>query len=161
MNERQRWMDRMNNVVKEFRAARTAGELLKAELERDPSFGRAGSRNSRVAWSARDGRAFITNLEGTYVTRLFAVFEAGLREYWERHRKRTTRPDMTTLMNNAVPTERFSQDCISDADEVRRYRNALVHVTGGEEPTDFTPVSIDTAKSRLCEYFNRLPPSWT
>jgi hypothetical protein len=57
----------------------------------------------------------------------------------------------------AVASQRIPQGWVDDADEVREYRNALVH-EGGEETA--ATISLAGARSRLCRYFSRLPEDW-
>jgi hypothetical protein len=66
---------------------------------------------------------------------------------------------MAKLIRHAIPTQAFSQDCIDNADDVRVYRNYLVHdeVEEGYTLIEFTLVEV---KRHLCEYFGRLDPRW-
>src|SRR4051794_13246177 len=107
-------------VEKEYFAARSAAELLQAQLRADPNYGRSHG------WEARDGVAFNAKLEATYIVRLYAEFEAGLRDYWANHLNRTTHPRMVQLMQS-LANQRVSTDRLDDANDVREYRNFLVH----------------------------------
>jgi hypothetical protein len=120
MIKRQQRIERIAAVAKEYLAAKSAAHLLKAQLQADPQYGR------EHGWEARDGAAFDANLESTYIIRLYAEFEAGLRDYWANHLKRTTYPPMVQLLQS-LADQRFSLDRLEDADAVRQYRNFLVH----------------------------------
>jgi hypothetical protein len=96
--------------------------------EADPSFG------NRHGWEAKAGIDFCENLEATYIVRMYAEFEAGLRDYWKTHLKHDTHPTMLQLVRHAIPNQMFSQDTIDDADAVREYRNYLVHDIEDEVP---------------------------
>src|SRR6266446_4359576 len=121
MIKRQLRIQRINAVLQEYLAASTAAELLSAQTEADPSYG------SSKGWEPRAGDAFVAKLEATYIIRIFAEFEVGLRDYWLTYRKKDTRPKMYQLLNESIPTQHFPQDYIDKADDVREYRNFLVH----------------------------------
>lgn len=149
MIKRQRRIERIAAVAREYLAAKSAADLLKAKLQADPNCGR------NQGWEARDGTAFIDKLDATYLIRLFAEFEAGLRDYWEYHLGKDTHPPMVQLMP-AVADQRLSIDRFEDADAVRDYRNVLVH----EPPPNMRAFTVREAKSHLCYFFGRLDPDW-
>ena len=102
----------------------------------------------------RDVRSMSENLEGTYVIRVFAAFEAGLRSYWATQRK--TEPPSKDLIDS-IATRRFVADEIRAAvHAVREYRNSLVH----ESDSTADPIELDKASSDLQEFFARLPFKW-
>lgn len=147
-------MQRIADVAQEYLAARSAAELLAAQTKSDPSFGVS------QGWNLRAGAAFVQNLEATYLIRMFAEFEAGLREYWRSHLGRRTHPNMEHLLRNLIPNQLFSHDCIDAADEVRTYRNSLVHLGVNTPPLPRQGFKIHEAKRRRCEYFSRLDSQW-
>jgi hypothetical protein len=140
-------------VEKEYFAARSAAELLQAQLRADPNYGRSHG------WEARDGVAFNAKLEATYIVRLYAEFEAGLRDYWANHLNRTTHPRMVQLMQS-LANQRVSTDRLDDANDVREYRNFLVHDELREPPPDMRTFTVEEAKRHLCYFFGRLDPDW-
>ncbi len=142
------------DVFQEYLAAKTAAGWLDGQMDANPNFGHP------YGWNAKGGQDFVHNSEATYIIRIYAEFEAGLRDYWATYRGRGTRPDMVSLIRHAVPTEAFSQDCIDDADDVRIYRNFLVHDMEEEPPIDMVKFTVLEAKTKLCEYFFRLNPRW-
>lgn len=154
MNRRQYRMQRIADVEQEYLAARTAAKLLEDEMRSDPSFG------GRRGWKPGAGAAFMENLAATYIIRLFAEFEAGLRDYWRTHCRRRTQPPISHLIRGAIPNQLFSQDCIDDADRVRKFRNALVHGFDHDAPEQVQPMTVSEAKKYLCTYFDRLDPGW-
>ena len=103
-----------------------------------------------------DYRNFRDNLEPTYLIRLFAEFEAGLREAWELAFRRTTSPGVRDLIDSLY-TQCFIpeawRDCVH---QVRKYRNALVH-EGGD---DAQAIGMREACSDLCRFFGHLPHNW-
>jgi len=68
------WLDQIKSVEREFRAVSFATRRLLAEVQRDPTILQAGPE-------LRDLRSAAELVEGTYVIRLFAEFETGLRSY--------------------------------------------------------------------------------
>jgi hypothetical protein len=154
MNRREKWLKRMAAVVQEYLAGQTAAAWLDSQTQANPSFG------WHHGWEPAGGGAFCDNLEATYIIRLYAEFEAGIRDYWESYRGKDSRPDMITLLRHAVPTEAFSQDCIDDADDVRLYRNFLVHEMGKDPTPGSATFTLKEAKRHLSEYFSRINPRW-
>ena len=153
MIKRQQRIVRIAAVAKEFLAARSAAHLLLVQLRADPNYG------SGQGWEAGDGAAFNKNLDATYLIRLFAEFEAGLRDYWANHLGRMTHPPISHLMQS-VADQRLSIDHFEDADAVRAYRNFLVHDEADEAPADMRTFEVPEAKSHLCYFFGRLDPDW-
>ena len=112
MIKRQQRIERIAAVAREYVAAKSASELLKAQLKSDPNYGQS------MGWEARDGAAFRANLESTYMIRVYAEFEAGLRDYWANHLNRNTHPRMAQLLKS-LADQRLSIDRFEDADAVR------------------------------------------
>jgi hypothetical protein len=154
MIKRQQRIQRIADVAQEFIAALTAANWLRERQEADPTFGRTHG------WEPKAGISFSANLEATYIIRMYAEFEAGLRDYWETHLNKSTHPPMVQLVRSAIPNQMFSQDCIDDADDVREYRNFLVHDIEDDPPEEMRVFTVPEAKRCLCEYFGRLDPRW-
>jgi hypothetical protein len=153
MIKRQQRIEWIAAVAREYLAAKSAADLLKAQLQADPNYGRS------QGWHARDAIAFDANLESTYITRLYAEFEAGLRDYWVNHLNRPTHPPMVRLLQS-LADQRVSIDRFEDADAVRVYRNFLVHDESGEPPLEMRTFSVEEAKRQLCYFFGRLDTDW-
>ena len=134
----------------EYLAASAAVDLLEVKLRSDPSYLDTVGRRKRAARSLRD------NLEDTYLIRIFAVFEAGLRDVWENGWRRPTEPPMKDLIDAVAAKRLISQDVIDRAHHVRSWRNAVVH-QGGLAPQ---PLTIEGAWNHLCKYSSRLPKDW-
>lgn len=94
------------------------------------------------------------NLEGTYLIRLFAAFESGLRSYWES--RRPTKPPVRDLVNSVAGEHGVPDELRDQIHEIREYRNTLVH----EAEQEAEPVALSAARGRLCTYFARLPDEW-
>jgi hypothetical protein len=153
MIKRQQRIERIAAVEREYVAARSAADLLKAQLKADPNYGRS------QGWEARDGAAFSANLESTYMIRVYAEFEAGLRDYWANHLNRYTHPRMAQLLKS-LADQRLSIDRLEDADAVREYRNFLVHDESGKAPPEMRIFTVTEAKSHLCYFFGGLDTDW-
>src|SRR5437588_22398 len=69
------WIDRLKVVEREYRVVRVAMDRLTAAAAQDPTI---LGRELRVREIGNASR----RLEGTYVVRLFAEFETGLRLFW-------------------------------------------------------------------------------
>jgi hypothetical protein len=152
--KRQIRIRRIASVLDEYFAANTAAELLKVQIKANPNYGDANG------WKPKGGQDFVDNLEATYIIRIYAEFEASLRDYWLTHLGQTTRPKMFQLVRHAVPNQNFSQDIIDNADDVREYRNFLVHDIEDEPGKDIVVFSAAEAKKHLIAYLGRLDTGW-
>ncbi len=94
-------------------------------------------------------------LETTFVLRLFAEFEAVLRDYWEHGAGRNTEPDMRPLMDSIAQRRRMSSDHLAEAHDLRNYRNLLIHEDARAAKFDF-PQSLRA----VGRYMSWLPLKW-
>lgn len=141
------WHARIAGVELEFVAARAAADALICGLER----GDIARPRNPDAW---DVPGMSANLEGTYLIRLFAAFEAGLRSYWGV--VRGTEPQARDLIE-AVGAKRSVPPADREAvHNVREYRNSLIH----ERSQEPEPLTMADARGRLQRYFARLPERW-
>lgn len=154
MIKRQRRIERIAAVLQEYLAAKTASDLLTAQTNANSNYG------SDHGWEPRAGVAFTENLGATYIIRIYAEFETTLRDYWLTYRGQTTRPKMYQLVNQAIPDQAFSQDVIDNANDVREFRNFLVHDIEDEPGENIVTFTVLEAKSHLCAYIGRLDPAW-
>jgi len=150
VREREKRQERIRAVEREYKAAKTAVELLGREMQQDPSLGQP------YGWGARDAKQVEENLECTFIIRLFAEFEAGLREAWEHHFNRATHPPMKDLLLS-ISSSRSAADCVDDAQAVREYRNQLVHEG---DPREMRPIPLEKACRSLAIFLGRLPLNW-
>lgn len=148
--KRQDRLERIAAVWREYAVARLATERLTIALQADPSL------LSKARLRPVDARNLADNLESTYLLRLFAELEAGLREAWENCFKQTTVPRVKDLLDAVAARSYVPDDVLASAHAVRKYRNSLVH-EGGEEAE---AVPLEDAKSQLCTFFSRLPLDW-
>ncbi len=94
-------------------------------------------------------------LEKTYLIRMFAEFETGLRLFWAT--LRDTNPRTVDLLNGIAGQRGISDEDRANAHAVREYRNSLVHE---REDEDVEPILIGMARGRLCTFFSFLPLEW-
>jgi hypothetical protein len=145
------WLRRIKAVEREYSAVRIATDRLLAAAERDPTI---LPRDQAVR--VRDIRDASARLDGTYIIRLFAEFESGLRVFWSTRRKTETPGRTRDLLDGIAASQRIPNDQSLNAHAVREYRNALVH----ERDELKLPISIAEARSDLCRFFAFLPPEW-
>lgn len=150
MTRNQRRMERIRAIEREYRVALVAagdlGERLRADL----------SALDAEGLEFVDYRNFREDLEATYLIRLFAEFEAGLREAWELAFRRTTVPSGRDLIDS-IHAQRLLPDLWRDCvHNIRIYRNVLVH-EGGDEAQR---IGLREACSDLCRFFSGLPRHW-
>lgn len=141
------WLQRIKDVEREYAVARWAIDKLLGDIERDPSLLVDGG-------CPLDIRKASVYLEGTYVIRLFAEFESGLRNFWQTYR--STSPPAKDLLDGIAASRRIPNDVLTDAHGVREYRNHLVHER--DQRIDSIPVS--RSRRSLCIFFSFLPPKW-
>src|SRR5271154_5741954 len=140
------WQSRIKAVEREYAAMRQAANRLRDAARADPTI---------LDGSLRKGLdEALTNLEGTYIIRLFTEFEAGARQYWGAIRDTT--PTTVDLLNGLAARRKIPDTERDNAHLVREYRNALVHER--EEEPEVVPIAA--ARSHLCRFFGFLPQRW-
>ena len=143
------WQNRIKDVEQEFASTRLATNRLLAEAKRDATI-------LQKAVSLRDIQQASCRLDGTYIIRLFAEFETGLRQYWPTARGTDPPTRTRDLLDGIAATRRIPRDQLNDAHEVRDYRNNLIH----DREERSTPIPIAEARRRLCRFFSFLPLTW-
>ena len=141
------WLEQIRKVEREFLISREAVDQFLAALK-------SGTTTLPSKTKQRDADAMSDNLEGTYLIRLFAAFESGLRSYWAA--LRDTSPPGKDLIDAIAARRKVPDELQHEVHEVRDYRNSLVHE--GDEET--APVGLALARGRLCTFFARLPDRW-
>ena len=128
---------------------RLASDRLLSETRHDPTLLRDDLELRDIANASK-------NLEGTYIIRLFAEFETGLRLFWPTARG-TDPPSRTRdLIDGVAATRRVRDDERAIVHSIREYRNLLIH----ERDEVVAPIAIGQARSHLCRFFAFLPESW-
>jgi hypothetical protein len=147
MSKRQQFLERIKAVEREYLVIKQA---VQEALSRNPSLLRS------VGLEYADFRQILENLEATYIVRLFAVFEAGVREVWANRYRRRTAPPMEVLLDSLAARRNIPQEHLTNAHAIRQYRNALLH----QASDDIVPITIAQARRCLCTFFSFMPHHW-
>jgi hypothetical protein len=143
-------IERMKSVEREYQVAIVARDTLIAALQSDPST----LTNEDLEYA--DFLALRKNLASTYLIRLFAEFETGLRDYWKQRLKKKTVPRVADLVASIGSNRDVHDRDLTNVDRVRRFRNKLIH----EEDSEARAVEIGEARKFLCIFFGKLPEDW-
>ena len=147
LNKNSRWMDRIKGVEREYLAMRQAADRLIVEVAHDPDILKRDVK-------PRDLDIASELLEITYVIRIFAEFEAGLRQFWSTTRK--TRPPTEVLIDRIAALRSVAEAVLMKAQEVRDSRNGFIHAREGR----IEAIPIADIRSHLCQFFGHLPNEW-
>jgi hypothetical protein len=143
------WIRQVKSVEREFLATRFAVDQLLEAIHVAPGAMADGLR-------CRDLQRSSEKLEATYIIRMFAEFEAGLRSFWTAARRRKSPARTRDLLEGVGATVRVPNDHVSRAHAVREFRNSLIH--GGD--TAQKVVTIAEARRCLCLFMSFLPLRW-
>ena len=147
------WHDHLKEVENEYKAARLAVDRLWAAVVADPSvLGNSDPARANL-------RAAVENLEGTYLVRLFAAFEAALRSYDRARHNDPTRKEDAAVLIDSIGGRRglgISASVRSDTQTVRRVRNRWAH----EDDASAEELGIKVAAPRLHKFLSWLPEEW-
>ena len=113
-----------------------------------------GSLLTSAGFRVNDVRECHDNLEETYLIRMFAVFEAALRDHWCNFRGRRSHPNVEALIDRIAARRYVRFDDIQHAHDVRNYRNSLLH--GGAARI----ITISQARRYLNMFLSYLPREW-
>ena len=132
-HHRREWDKAIKAIEREYASMRLAADRLLEDARRDPTvLGREIDLRHIVEASVR--------LEGTYVIRLFAEFETGLRLFWATIRD--TEPPTQHLLDGIAARRAITPERLANAHAVRVYRNSLVH----ERDEEVAPISMAEAR---------------
>jgi hypothetical protein len=146
------WHEHIAGVWGEYRAARAAVDRLRAAVVSPPDL----LKKDPVA------REYLSradeNLEGTYIVRLFAAFEAALRTFDRAKHNDPSRDTKAAVMIDEIGGKRgrgIQSGIREGAHRVRRVRNYWAHE---EDVPD--PITVDEARRLLQTYLRELPEEW-
>lgn len=149
--ERDERTGRIKAVERQYETALFAARRLADELHRDPTLGKTKTAPTKLAVAET-----LAGLAPTYIVRMFAEFESGLRSY-----RRSIKPGKkarTEHLIDAVASRRKIEDGLRvAAHAVRTYRNALVHEDSSEP---VAPLSVAEVRRHLMLFFGHLPYDW-
>jgi hypothetical protein len=149
-SQRDRRMEHIKAVEREYLVAVTAVDGLQFALRKNPSL------LKKLRLGLADYRNLLENLQKTFLVRLFAEFETGLRDIWVVHSKKKSEVPIRDVITSLSARHRVPDTVRENVQAVRRYRNALVHA--GDEQALSVP--LDRARSYLCTFFSRMPETW-
>src|SRR5215813_12742805 len=112
------WIRRIKSIERDYLSTRLALDRLLDEARRDPTILTGDLEPQGIVKAS--GR-----LEATYLIRLFAEFETGLRLYWATIRD--SEPPTQHLLDGIAARCDIPPDRLAGAHAVREYRNSLVH----------------------------------
>jgi hypothetical protein len=98
---RDKWIERIKAVEREYLAARKAVDDFITAMSR-------GTTTPPPNTEVRDVHTMSENLEGTYLIRLFAAFESGLRSYYATFKETT--PPSKDLIDSIAARRRIPDD---------------------------------------------------
>ncbi len=137
------------SVESEYHAARLAVTKLREEARSD-------SKNlTSAGLLLADVKKCLSNLEATYIVRLFAEFESALRIYWKVARKRKSSPQISSLIASVAALRVIPDVTANCAHAVREFRNSLVH-----ENIQRATLTFGDCRSHLAKFLSFLPPEW-
>ncbi|NLX14937.1 MAG: hypothetical protein GXY44_14985 [Phycisphaerales bacterium] len=108
-----------------------------------------------ASFTTREVRECIYDLEDAFLIRIFAEFEATLRDYWKRGCRRKSQPWAKILIDSIAARCFARESDLAYVHEVREYRNSLLHE--GNLPRRIT---VQQARSCLCVFLSHLPRDW-
>jgi hypothetical protein len=99
----------------------------------------------------------LVNLDSTYVVRLFAVFEAVLREYWQlsRRKGKLSNVAVSRLIEQVATRLDVPNSIVRTIHEIRAYRNCIVH-----EHLSAPPMDLRGCQSAISYFLSFLPPQF-
>jgi hypothetical protein len=147
------WHEYIAEVWGEFRSARAAVDRLRVAVAATPDL----LKNDRVA------REYLSradkNLDGPYIVRPFAAFEAALRSYDRAKHNDPARETKAAVMIDEIGGKRgrgIQPGIRQRAHDVRQVRNYWAH----DEDAVPAPMTVDEARARLQAYRHELPDKW-
>ncbi len=143
------WLSRIKAVERECSAVWFATDRLLDVAKNNPTI-------LGVQLQIRQLQSASERLEGTYLIRLFAEFEIGLRRFWRTTQKKASPRKTQDLLNSVAAKQRISTDTLQGVQAVREYRNSLVH----ERDEAIIPLPLKDARRYLCTFFSFLPNHW-
>lgn len=147
---RQQRIELIRAVENEYKVIAVALGVLRVRLAADPS------DLKRHRLERGHFERSLEKLSATYPIRLFAEFETALREAWGRAYCKTSHPRSVELLEAFAARCAVPPKLYASVDDVRRYRNALVH----EEDQSVAAIPIADAGKTLRRFLSWLPTTW-
>ena len=147
------WRAHIQEVLGEYKAASFSVSRLIKQVAAD------ASTIADEAWVREHLSRAHANLEGTYIVRMFAAFEATLRSYDRHIFKDPERETTSSVMIDQLGSKsrlRVRTQIREGVHRVRRIRNYGAHDTDD----DPSPMPIDRVRGLLQSYLDRFPNNW-
>jgi len=147
------WHERVQQVEREYRVVQLAAERLSRQVFETHEVAGLQPREKAALRNVSE------HLEGSYLVRMFAVFEAALRSH---DRARHNDPDRTLDAGPLIDTTAgrrgvgISARVREFAHEVRELRNYWAH-ENDDKPNELT---LPDARARLQQFLSWLPEQW-
>jgi hypothetical protein len=156
MRKRDQWIERIKAVEVEYLVATLAVMVLRDRLSMEPYI------LAQHLHELADLERMEDNLESTYFVRLYAVFEAALRDCWRLAFNRITQPPVRDLLDGIGSARRVESKVLLAAQRVRAFRNALVHEQDEMPEETFTIAQARRHLTHFSSYRDspRLPIGW-
>jgi len=143
------WIDRLKAIEREFRVVRIAMDRLAVAAAHDSTILGRALRVREIGNASR-------RLEGTYVVRLFAEFETGLRLFWAATRVTSVPDRIADIVDSIAARQGIADGCRMNVHRVRGYRNRLVH----QREEEGEVIAIVNSRSHLCTFLGKMPLDW-
>jgi len=141
-------INRLAEVRDEYEVTKASTEHLQSEWPR------LHSRPPFEDLELKEVRRAVSNLEATYIVRLFTTFESMLRDFLPRpHPNQPDRRSAYDLINRAASRLQIPAVTRDEAQQVREYRNRAVHQGG----TAVTALLFSDALAALNRFLSWLP----
>jgi predicted RNA methylase len=147
-NEAFVWGTRIKAVERENIVARFAADRLDQQSRDNPQILQGDLR-------PRDIRMVTERLDRTYVLRVFAQFEQGLRNYLRAFKIKVPK-NAKSLINRVRDKVHIANDDTDNVHSVRLYRNTLIH----DDANPVFPVSMRNATRSLSIFMGWLQGRW-
>ena len=147
MPVRSQWMRRIKSVEREFKIVRSSLNKTISDLAADPNLILQETR-------PRDYNLASDQLGATYLIRLYAEFEAGLRDHYASLKPKN--PKMEVLVDTLATRYGIPIEVTEDVHKVRNCRNDCVHNAMEKLSCD----AVALYRGHLCHYFYCLPLMW-
>lgn len=142
------WQTRIKSVEREYLIVSKACEDHLQSVHSDPSL-------LTKEYSRHDIDSAFQKLTGTYLIRLYAEFEAGLREFYASF-KPNRHPQMSVLINTIASIREIPNEVSLNVHAVRELRNQVVHNSSEKIECE----GLREHRHHLCTYFSQISFDW-
>ena len=148
MRKRDKKIESLRAIIREYEIALAACDALDSLLRSQSNF------LTRRQFQMQDYRRYRKQLAETYVIRLFIQFEDMFREYWATIKNNV--PPVSHLLESLANRRRCSNDVYRAVDDLREYRNGLIHGAS----IFVRKFDISEAAQAASRFMSQLPPDW-